>query len=1043
MTLPCPPILASVVLGPVQFDRPGWLWLLIPALAFVVWFGRRSLAGLEGWTRWGALAARMFVVMALLSVLAEPSSRKRAEHVSVTLLTDASRSIPASVQEAVDRFAETAAEQGREQGDRLGVITAAEDAFVQALPSERNTSVERRYTGGADGTDLASGVRLALAVSPKDAAPRIVIASDGNETSGSLLEAARAAAAQGVPIDVIPLRYRYPSEVIVDRIIVPTSAREGQTVNIRIALTATRPTEGTLLLKINDELVDLDPGAPGFGARVSLVEGLNLHSASVDAGESGSKRFEATFEPDMRGGRPSGDEIVENNRALGVTFVSGEGRILLVRPPTPEGDSEAAPLLRALADNRLVPRVIRPDTFPTELSDLASYDALILLNQEAGDYSLAQQQIIAQYVHDVGGGLIMIGGPQSFGAGGWIGSPLADALPVKLDPPQRKDMPRGALVLIMHSIEMPQGVYYGRRTAEAAINVLAPQDLAGIIEFQGFGGAGAEWVHPLSAVGDKGAIRRSIGGLAFGDMPSFDPSLRLALEGLRAADAGQKHAIIISDGDPSLTPSLLRDFTAARITISTVGVNPHSPGDLATLANIAQATGGRFWNIPNAQIASIPEIFVKEARIVRRSLIWEGDPLTPELQLTGSDALRGIDFLPPVTGYVVTADREGLSRVLARVGKEKDPLAAEWQHGLGRVFVFTSDTGVRWARSWPAQAMYRPFWDRAIRWAMRPTGSNNLRIQTEDRGDETIVTVEALDASGNLLGAGLLSGALARPDGTGTPLSLRQVGPGRWEGAFRSADPGTYVLGVNLLAPGADGAEPIRAASQAAVTRPFADEFRALEDNTALLRQVASQTGGRVLFEVGLDRGEVRLVGDPAQANLFTREGITMPVATRSIWQTLAIIALSLFILDVAIRRVRLEPRAAVAYVRRILSRAPEKAGARLDALSSARAKARSRLDQRAQPAPGADAGTPTGASGSGNAASDAALAARKYEPPPGATRMPVERAAGSSKAPPGAPTPPKSTSGPEAEPDSGLSRLRAAKRRAQEEMNDDTPPSA
>ncbi len=1029
--------IASVVLGPIQFDRPAWLWLLVPSLVFVIWCGRRSLAGLEGWTRWGALAARLVVVTLLLAVAADPSSRKRAEHVSVTILADASRSIPASVQEAVDRFAESAAEQGRRRGDRLGVITAAEDAFVQALPSERNTTVERRFTGGADGTDLAAGVRLALAVSPKDAAPRLVIASDGNETSGSLLEAARAAAAQGVPIDVIPLRYRYPAEVIVDRIIVPASAREGQTINIRIALTATRATEGTLLLKINDELVDLDPDAPGMGARVSLVEGLNLHAASVDAGESGSKRFEATFEPDARAGRPVGDEIAENNRALGVTFVSGEGRILLVRPPSAEGEAEAAPLLDALADARLDPRVIRPDTFPVELSELAGYDALILLNQEAGDFSLAQQQIIAQYVHDIGGGLIVIGGPQSFGAGGWIGSPLADALPVKLDPPQRKDMPRGALVLIMHSIEMPQGVYYGRRTAEAAVNVLAPQDLAGIIEYRGLGGPGAEWVHPLSAVGDKGAIRRAIGGLAFGDMPSFDPSLRLALEGLRAADAGQKHAIIISDGDPSLTPALLRDFAEARITISTVGVNPHSPGDLATLANVAQATGGRFWNIPNAQIASIPEIFVKEARVVRRSLIWEGDPLAPELQLTGSDALRGIDALPSITGYVVTADREGLSRVLARVGKENDPLAAEWQHGLGRVFVFTSDTGVRWARAWPAQAMYRPFWDRAIRWAMRPTGSNNLRIATEDRGDETLITVEALDASGNLLGAGLLSGALARPDGTSSPLSLRQVGPGRWEGTIRSADPGTYVLGVNLLAPGAEGAEPIRAAAQAAVTRPFADEFRALEDNTALLRQVAAQTGGRVLFEVGLDRGEVRLAGDPAKTDLFTRDGITMPVATRSIWQTLAIVALALFILDVAIRRVRLEPRAALAYVRRVLSRAPERAGARLDALSSVRAKARSRLDQRAQANPGAERSGPSASIPPPGDVPDPALAARKYEPAPGPPRPAPDRA-------PGAPGQDRSKPRPgsEAEPESGLSRLRAAKRRAQEEMNDDHPPA-
>lgn len=1016
---PCAPI-AALVLGPVQFDRPIWLWLLVLLLPLVVWIGRSSLAGLEGPTRWVVLAIRLVVIAILVGVLADPSTRRRAEDVAVTLVLDASRSVPTDMQDAVDRAVEAAAQDRPNRTDRLGVITAAEDAYVQAMPSQRNKTVERRFSGGDRGTDLATAIRLAMATSPKDAAMRLVLASDGNETAGSLLEAARAAKAVGAPIDVIPLRYRYESEVIVDRVIVPANARQGQTINVKIAITATAPASGHVYLRVNDELVDLDRDGPGMGAPIDLEPGVNLHSVQVDAGNAGAKRFEATFEPLMRQGRPVGDDVIENNRALAVTFVSGEGSILLVG----DQNQHTEPLGRVLIESGLAYTEILPDQLPADLELLSGHDAIILANVAADDLSEAQQEALRRYIHDAGGGLIMSGGDKSYGAGGWIGSPLADALPIRLDPPQRREMPKGALVLIMHSIEMPRGVFYGKKTAEAAVNTLAPQDLAGIIEYRGMTGRGADWVHPLTPVGDKSAVRRSIAGLQFGDMPSFDPSLRLALAGLVAADAGQKHCILISDGDPSLTPSLLQQFVDNRISISTVGVNPHSPSDLNVLQNMARATRGRFYNIPNSQIASIPEIFIKEARIVKRSLIWEGSPLAPVVQAVGSDAMRQIDGVPQVSGYVVTADREGLSRVTIRIGKENDPLLAEWQHGLGRVVTFMSDGGAKWATAWPSWGDYHRFWDQHIRWAMRPTGSANLRILTEQRADDTLLTLEALDVHGERLGIGAFEARVARPDGTSAPIVLRQVGPGRWEASFPSREAGTYVVGVVGAAPNPDGGDPLKLAVQAAVTKPFADEFRALEDNAALLRQVASETGGRVLFEVALDRGQPRISGNPQQADLFSRDGLVMPVATRSIWLALAIVGLTLFIADVGVRRVRIEPRAIVAAVRRAFSKNAEKAGKQMESLQAARAKARLRIDARAS--------APEHSRRKFEATPEQLAAARDADAVLSGQAEGRQAPAATS---PSAPTDKKST-------DAGLSRLMAAKKRAREEMGDETKES-
>src|SRR6185295_14124948 len=89
--------------------------------------------------------------------------------------------------------------------------------------------------------------------------------------------------------------------------------------------------------------------------------------------------------------------------------------------------------------------------------------------------------------HDFGGGLIMIGGDQSFGAGGWIGSKIEEVMPVSFDIPAQRQMPKGALVLVIHSCEFANGNYWGEQCALKAMETLSSQDDIGVITY-GFGG---------------------------------------------------------------------------------------------------------------------------------------------------------------------------------------------------------------------------------------------------------------------------------------------------------------------------------------------------------------------------------------------------------------------------------------------------------------------------------------------------------------------------------------------------------------------------
>src|SRR6185436_18699720 len=98
--------LASITVGPIQFDSPIWLWLIPIGWAFCIWFARASLSGLGTLTRRVALVVRLVVILLIAGAMAEPQWRKVSKDVAVTFVLDASRSIPLQWQKDQERYVE-------------------------------------------------------------------------------------------------------------------------------------------------------------------------------------------------------------------------------------------------------------------------------------------------------------------------------------------------------------------------------------------------------------------------------------------------------------------------------------------------------------------------------------------------------------------------------------------------------------------------------------------------------------------------------------------------------------------------------------------------------------------------------------------------------------------------------------------------------------------------------------------------------------------------------------------------------------------------
>ena len=70
--------------------------------------------------------------------------------------------------------------------------------------------------------------------------------------------------------------------------------------------------------------------------------------------------------------------------------------------------------------------------FPARREDLYAYDAVVISNVEGGFFTHAQLAMVADFVSERGGGLLVTGG-RSFAQRGMVGTPIEAVLPVELD----------------------------------------------------------------------------------------------------------------------------------------------------------------------------------------------------------------------------------------------------------------------------------------------------------------------------------------------------------------------------------------------------------------------------------------------------------------------------------------------------------------------------------------------------------------------------------------------------------------------------------
>ena len=315
--------------------------------------------------------------------------------------------------------------------------------FKFSSATERLTDLnELDYEGTR--TDLGSALNRARDELSGVPLSGLVVVSDGADNSESVLtESLRGLSTDGIPVYTVGLGHEaFERDIQLSRVEMPRSVLQGTSLVIDVVIGQVGYSGTSIVVQAEDEgrLVsteDVQLPANGEPATVRM---------RLTATETGPRIFR--FSVPVQ----AGEMVTQNNvrevlivvedRREKILYFEGEPRfeVKFVRRAVADDENLQVVVLQRTADNKYLRLdVDDADTlvggFPKTREELFQYRGLILGSIEARYFTPDQLRMIASFVNQRGGGFLMLGGRSAFAEGGYVGTPIADILPVVLGKP--------------------------------------------------------------------------------------------------------------------------------------------------------------------------------------------------------------------------------------------------------------------------------------------------------------------------------------------------------------------------------------------------------------------------------------------------------------------------------------------------------------------------------------------------------------------------------------------------------------------------------
>ena len=825
----------------IRFLYPELFLLAIP-----MWFAYRRWGRAKGVT--GGL--RIALLVALLLAIAGPQVNFGGHGIDVIIVADRSRSLPADADPRIRELIENI-HNSRRKGDQVGLITFGSKAAVENLLSENSKLGSYTKDILPDGSDLSEALHDALNLVRSNRPARILVLSDGEANGASPSSAVRRALEMGVPIDFREFPRPRAGDVAVDSLQLPEMVAPREPFQYLVWIYSDGEAAGKVTVLRDGQPIAQDKADRQFTGGMNRLLFRDLLE------EGGLHNYEVRVDV-------PNDPLVQNNRGAGVVRVDAGPRLLVLN-----SDGRDDNFVRALRSGRVAVDVASSKEHALSAESLDRYRAVVLENVVAADLGRVKMERLAQYVEDLGGGLLVTGGERSFGSGGYFKSPLDELLPVSMEMREEHRKTRLAMAIALdRSGSMAVLVKGGKPkmhlanlgTAEA-VRMLSPGDSVAVIAVD----SSPHVIQALTPVEDPETIVRKVTGIeSMGGGIFVYEALVAAGQQLLRSEQSTKHIILFSDANDSEEPGdykkLLGEFEKAGITTSVIGLGTRTDSDAMLLEDIAALGHGNILFTDDAE--ELPRLFTQDTMSVARSSFIKKDAATQPAGISGQLAPSALLMGELASGKFPNADGYNLSYLkpdatLGVVSQDEyaAPWSAFWYRGLGRVAAITLEVDGQHSGEFGRWDEYPDFLITHARWLLGGDAPDEVYLNMERDGQDAVVTVELdPDRPAKLTGdAPTLSYLPPSEDREQlVDLPFQWTGPNSLQARFKLTRTGTYRTLVKM-----GGRSIVRGP---AVTLPYSPEFMpriGLPEGRQVLSAISDLTGGRErvnVLEVLTDR---------------------------------------------------------------------------------------------------------------------------------------------------------------------------------------------
>ncbi|SKC45823.1 VWA domain-containing protein [Maledivibacter halophilus] len=659
----------------------------------------------------------------------------------------------------------------KESKDKMGIIVFGEKPMIEMPIKDKIEKINLSSNINSNFTNIEEALDFAVNFFPEKTNKRLVLISDGRENMGNAVEKINKLRENKISLEIYPINTEKVKDVQLTSLGIPENIHNKNDIPVEIIIDSNFDGEGTFIFYgNNEEILKKD-------LRVENGENVFKYSISLEDNERINYRGEIVFKEDKN---------YKNNKASGVLNIGNRPESLIIGK-----DEDIKNLRGVLKSMDLNPIVYSSGEVPDNMNFLSQFNGIFLVNLHHDNISSEFEENLQKCVKNLGTGLVIIGGEESFALGEYKDTILEDILPLECDMKGNKKLPNTGLILIIDSSGSMEDESHGVKKIDMAkeaslrsIGILNENDYIGVLGFSDT----LEWIVPFKSAEDKEKIKENILKLSSRGGTLILPALDEGINAFENAPVKIKHIILLSDGQGEKEgyENYINKMKEKSITLSTVGIGQDA--NIEVLKKLSKEAKGRNYFVKD--FTSIPKIFAKETYLATKKYI-NNEEFTP-IKVENTKYFN-YDQFPNLKGYVGTGIKEGATLVLK--SPLDDPILSHWQYGLGRVLVWTSDLNGRWSDSWIKWDKFQEKWSSIVGWIFSRGKNKEMEIDlVKTRGK-----LEIFAAHNNPKENSKFKIQVQGPKEFKENILLNQISTGKYKGEFSLNEEGSYYVTAELI----------------------------------------------------------------------------------------------------------------------------------------------------------------------------------------------------------------------------------------------------